>query len=616
MDSIDARLENTPEVALIFPPLVEGNFGGYYPSIAVLSAYLGHHGIANKQFDLNEELAAYVIQQCRSGEYSAIPLDGEDAATSSISAAIAIRLIGREGARLFDRAGRHLFHDTATDLGHVLATLAKHLRIDVPVEEMLRPAFFQTARAMYYREFFSKSSISTIGESVRTIGISVPMGPQLGPALVLSQFIKRERPDVRIVLGGPVFSLMAIPDIERVLSLAFVDLVIRFDGEIPLAQVARQRRAGVWCPANVPGSSFRTGEVICHVPPAPGPRLDDLPYANYDPALVARLGGLQIGLQQARGCYWGECTYCDFVELYNGSKPFRTRTPARVVDEMEFQMQQHGCNRFLLITESIPPSFARKLSREIAERKVDVEWSSFCMVDRRFTRELLGSMSRSGCAQLQIGVESMTDRVLELVKKSARREDNMQFIKDASEVGISLAVNAIPDLPSTTKAEAFRSLADFASVAKYINAFYVIPFEATASSAIGRDPERFGLTTIERGINRGQSQYANNHLGVVDRAMTDTEREEVVDRFRRLQDRINGRRATSHVVSDSACYRGALEYVDVLDDGERLHFYHWVQRRRFSRPRVWSVILQLVKEISPFTAEEFSSRCEPESLGP
>ena len=38
-----------PEVALIFPPLVETNFGSYYPSTAVLAGYLASVGILSVQ---------------------------------------------------------------------------------------------------------------------------------------------------------------------------------------------------------------------------------------------------------------------------------------------------------------------------------------------------------------------------------------------------------------------------------------------------------------------------------------------------------------------------------------------------------------------------------------
>ncbi len=51
-----------PEVALVYPPLVDANFGSYYPSTAVLAGYLAAKGIDSIQTDLNEDFAAYILK--------------------------------------------------------------------------------------------------------------------------------------------------------------------------------------------------------------------------------------------------------------------------------------------------------------------------------------------------------------------------------------------------------------------------------------------------------------------------------------------------------------------------------------------------------------------------
>ena len=68
------------------------------------------------------------------------------------------------------------------------------------------------------------------------------------------------------------------------------------------------------------------------------------------------------------------------------------------------------------------------------------------MVDRRFDAELLQLMAASGCDCLVVGLESMVTRVLQRVHKSADREENIRFLRQAHAAGIELAVNLIPDL--------------------------------------------------------------------------------------------------------------------------------------------------------------------------
>src|SRR6266571_3605499 len=113
---------------------------------------------------------------------------------------------------------------------------------------------------------------------------------------------------------------------------------------------------------------------------------------------------------------------------------FRGRRPENFVDEIEWLIDQSGIRRFRFITESIPPAFARRACRLLLNRGIHLRWHSFAMVDRRFDRDLLALMVEAGCDHLTIGLETMNARVLKLVHKSADREENLRFLRDAREV--------------------------------------------------------------------------------------------------------------------------------------------------------------------------------------
>jgi hypothetical protein len=48
-------------VHLLFPPLTANCFGRYYPSTAVLAAFLGDAGISAEQEDLNQRFAEFLL---------------------------------------------------------------------------------------------------------------------------------------------------------------------------------------------------------------------------------------------------------------------------------------------------------------------------------------------------------------------------------------------------------------------------------------------------------------------------------------------------------------------------------------------------------------------------
>ena len=514
-----------PRVALVFPPNVETNLGSYFPSTAVLAGYLRETAcIATSQHDLNIDFADWLAQP---STLQWLDAAGPTEVIRDLAEALACV---RDDLYVHDR-----FAFNRGGAASLLRELAAELHIEASLST-LGEQLASDVGAIYERHLDERPL--ALPPSVQLVGISVPMGPQLGPALILARHIRHHRPEVRIVFGGPTVSLLGISSVEWLLeNHTELDAVVRFDGEFPLAELSRQAMAGQWDAHQVPGVTARDRAgrpVTC--PSAAGPKLDDLPFAHFDRAILGALHEPSLDIVQARGCYWGKCTYCDFVELYGGSRPYRTRTVRRFLDELEHQHRLHGVRHFGIITESIPPAFARKLGEGIQERQLPVTWSSFIMVDRRFTPEVFAAMSEGGCRSLLIGFETMNDRVLRLVQKSASSEDNIAFLRAGHRSGISLNANLIPNLPSTTHSEALEALDALESLKPFLGELSVYPFEATRSSNVGREPARFGLIKVRRKDvpRNGQAQFAENTLDYVDPAMSPQECLEVLAAYRRF----------------------------------------------------------------------------------
>ncbi|RFU83255.1 radical SAM protein [Streptomyces triticagri] len=596
-------------IGLAFPPLVESNFGSFYPSTAVLAGFLQSHGISTWQCDLNEEFAEFLLQPeqlepMAAGRVAGVPVDSYTAS--------AARWALRVPEELVDASGRHLF-GAGTHTGRIVEALAVPFRIDPDAQMLRRPAVDAAQSGIFGSFYQSWGSATELPEELSLIGISVPMGPQLVPALLLARRLKAQRPHVRVVLGGPALSLMVPAELDALLvDHPEVDAVVRFDGEFPLLSLARLAEAGAWEPERVPGVSCILADGTPHAKdPAPGPNLNMLPCPVFPLDAMARLQDPVLGVTQARGCYWGKCDYCDFVELYDGSPPFRGRHPDKFVDELEHLVREHGTRRFSFVTESIPPAFARRMSKLLIERGLDITWSSFVMVDRRFDRELLELMAASGCEFLVVGMETTITRVLELVHKSADREENLRFLQEAHDAGMRLVVNLIPDLPSTTYQEALQALEDVEGLAHCLQSVSVFPFEATRSSRVGRDPEAFGLVVTESQDGNWQSQYALNHLPNTDPAMTPQQRAEVHQRYFAFADKINsadsGSSTESGLPGMSDPVRIPVEDLDVYRDADRLHCVNLRTKERITLPPAAQDRLTPWLDGRPFTLGELTT---------
>ncbi|MDQ0797258.1 B12-binding domain-containing radical SAM protein [Streptomyces sp. B1I3] len=602
-------------VVLAFPPLVESSFGRYFPSVAALAGYLDSRGVTTRQWDLNEEFALHLLEPAHLQAAGEGRLTGLEDHSPEAMSAVAGRWLAGHRDTLFDDEGRHAFAASAGP-AYLLSALAQPYLIDPEPQWLGDAALLRSAPTLVYRTYYARLGLaSRIPADACLIGISVPMGPQLVPALLLAEAVKEVRPDVRVVLGGPTLSLMQEEDLTTLLAThRQVDAVVRFDGETPLAALCSHAREGGWRPGEVAGVSSWSGQGVTHVPPGPGLHPNVLPPAAYDHELLGRLVAPEIGISQARGCYWGKCDYCDFVELYDGSPPYRGRSVKTFMAELEHQVRSHGARHFELITESIPPAFARRFSQAVIDRGLDIVWNSFAMVDRRFDAELLQLMARAGCEYLVIGMETTNTRVLNLVHKSADREENLRFIREAHSAGMKLRINLIPDLPSTTREEALESLRDVAELADLVDSFTVFPFEATRSSEVGRNPERFGLVIADSGTGTAnQAQYALNHLGNIDPAMTDEQRRGVHEVYQDFAVqhgsgymRVTGSDFLGRLPAPDEPFRLGTEYLDVLRRGEALVVTHVLRRERTVLPAAVATGLTRWLDGSPLTRQDLA----------
>jgi hypothetical protein len=402
---------------------------------------------------------------------------------------------------------------------------------------------------------------------------------------------------------------MAPSDLASLLMMyPEVDAVVQSDGEFPLAALCQQALAGDWRPETVAGcTSYVDGQVICQ-PPGAGPRLDDLPVPDYDDVIIRRLGRPVLGATEARGCYWARCEFCDHVNVFQGSRPFRPQRPERFVRDIEALVDQTGVRSFRVITEALPPAFARRALELIVQKGLNIKWNSFVMVDPHFDRDLLALMARSGCEYVVVGVESLNSRVLARMSKPANREQTLQFLEDARGAGLRVVANLIPDLPTTTYDEALQSLRDMRDLADCVYRVQVFPFETTRSSNIGRDPGRFGLRVKEgQASRRGAAEFELNRLEVEDPAMTPEEHADVFRRYTEF--------AESLVLRDRGDFdqpRLALrvlnEDIDVFEQGEQMFYTQVISRRALRMSKTTAASLGSVLSGRPFTSAELRQR--------
>jgi radical SAM superfamily enzyme YgiQ (UPF0313 family) len=201
-------------------------------------------------------------------------------------------------------------------------------------------------------------------------------------------------------------------------------------------------------------------------PPATPLRpLDATPFADFTDFPWERYPVRIIPLMTGRGCQWSKCAFCSDVVSANGLS-YRTRSIGHVLSEMEEQARRHGTRNFLFLDLKLNswPEMLRGIADGLPSRVPGAEWIGTVHVDTRddngLSRRDLKAAVRSGMRRVSFGLESGSQRLLDVMQKGSTVEGNSQFIRDAHGVGLSVRCTMFAGYPGETDHD-MAATADF-----------------------------------------------------------------------------------------------------------------------------------------------------------
>ncbi len=255
----------------------------------------------------------------------------------------------------------------------------------------------------------------------------------------LIEFLKSTAPDKKIMVGGSVGT--SIPHI--IMGNTPADIVCIGEGEetfVDLLSALEGRRdlrtvAGIW---------FREADGNIRKNPARPPikNLDEIPFPAWDlfpmdiylknPVGAPNrhkwsdgrgedAGGLSMNISATRGCPY-QCIYCYHDFMGHG---YRHRSPENVVEEIKYLRSRYGVpyvhfidDEFCL-NKKFVADFCALMTRTF---RGTVTWGCTGRVNL-MTESLIAAMAEAGCVLLCYGIESGSQRMLDVMKKGVRVED-------------------------------------------------------------------------------------------------------------------------------------------------------------------------------------------------
>jgi radical SAM superfamily enzyme YgiQ (UPF0313 family) len=175
-----------------------------------------------------------------------------------------------------------------------------------------------------------------------------------------------------------------------------------------------------------------------------------------------------------RGCQWAKCAFCSDVVSANG-RTYRTRTIESVINEMREQAKRHLTSNFLFLDLKLNsnPAILRGISEYAQSAVKGAQWIGTVHVDQRadngLSRHDLRAAAMGGMRRVSFGLESGSQRLLDLMHKGCSVEANAQFIRHAHEAGISVRCTMFKGYPGETADDLNQTAAFLEAHAPYLD---------------------------------------------------------------------------------------------------------------------------------------------------
>lgn len=360
---------------------------------------------------------------------------------------------------LHERYGRSMksFGAVAEPLG--LAYLAASLeRAHYPVEIIDAPAL----------QWGIKDVVTRVEKGVHLVGITF-ITPMFETVKELTHHIKRSCPSTNIIVGGPHPSalpertLEEIPDIDFVCigegEKTIVEVVAYLDGNRNLTNTTNVKDI-----KDLKGLAYRNKGKIVVNPPRPFEKdLDNipkpsrhlLPMEKYHLTASRTTGsGYCPTIIVARGCPFN-CQYCS----HPFGKTFRHHSVERIIDELKELKTYYDVDQvnFEADTLTIDNHFMADLCNSIIQENLHIKWTCESRVDT-VDESLLNLMKKAGCWQISYGVESGSQRLLDIICKGVTKEQVVETFTITKKTGITIRGFFMLGLPTETYEESLETI--------------------------------------------------------------------------------------------------------------------------------------------------------------
>jgi len=282
----------------------------------------------------------------------------------------------------------------------------------------------------------------------------------------------RKRSDAKIYLMGAHGTIRP----KEMLEISKADGIVIGEPELTVAEICKnglEKAEGV-CYKKKNRIIVKPRKNWLDLNTLPLPALHLLPMKKYFYEFLGKNFSL---FETSRGCPFN-CIFC-FKKMYGPL--YRKKSAENVIRELKFAMEEFGVKNacFIDLEFAINRNCVEKMCDFLIKGNYDFKWACQTRVDT-IDLDLLKKMKKAGCALIYVGVESGSERILELINKKVTIEQIKKAVLKIKKVGIDLCCFFIIGLP-TEKIEDMKKTIEFAKMLNptYASFHIAVPYPGT-----------------------------------------------------------------------------------------------------------------------------------------
>lgn len=251
----------------------------------------------------------------------------------------------------------------------------------------------------------------------------------------LEDLRQTHRWDGKIILGGPhtTVAVDTIPD--------FVDYVVQGEGERAILAIV----------SGIVGQRVVSYPRIENLDMLPMPAWDYFVDLPYDWSVKFFEDKPVFTMNTSRGCPFN-CAFCSVGSVWG--KKYTYFSAERIVSDVEYLIKRYGLkgvyfreDNFTLNKERL-----RRFCNLLIEKGIKISWVCESRVSN-LSRDLVESMSRAGAKGFYFGVESGSQRILDLLHKDITVEQIKNAFEWCHEFNVKTAASLIVGVPGETESD-------------------------------------------------------------------------------------------------------------------------------------------------------------------